>query len=84
MYKIVMKDSFLKLMFSILKNYMTFAMIYFFLPERMKIGKVENLVSNFRQEKEYAIHMKFYKSILNRRVALKKCRELLNLIKKLG
>ena len=40
---VVMKDIFVKLMFNILKNYMTFTMIYpFFLTEK-KMIKLKNL-----------------------------------------
>ena len=44
----VMKDIFLKLMFNTLK----------FLPERVKIKKVEKLVTNLQDKTEYVIHMK--------------------------
>ena len=50
-----MKDIFSKLMFSILKNYMNFIMITF-LPERLKIEKVEKLVPNLHDKTEYVIH----------------------------
>ena len=54
--KKVIKDIFLKLMFSILKNYMNFIMIYHF--ETMKIVKVEKLVANVDDKTEHVIHIK--------------------------
>ena len=41
----MMKDIFLKLMSNILKNCMTFTNDLSFLPERMKIEKVEKIVA---------------------------------------
>ena len=51
--KIVMEGIFLKSMFNILKNYIAFKIIYV-LSERMKIEKVEKLVANLHDKKEYA------------------------------
>ena len=51
-----MKDISWKLMFSILKNYMNFIMIYHFY--RMKIEKVEKLVANLYDKTEYVIHIR--------------------------
>ena len=62
--KNVMKDIFLKLMFNIFKNYMTFTMIYHFLPERIKIEKVEKLVANSHNKTEYVIHIRKLKQAL--------------------
>ena len=45
-----MNDIFLKLMFNMLKRYMTFTMIYGFLPQRMKIEKVEKLLANLHDK----------------------------------
>ena len=60
-----MKDTFLKLMFNILKIYMNIIMIYHFLPERMKIEKVEKLVANLHDKTEYFIHITTLKQELN-------------------
>ena len=43
-----------------------------FLPERMKIGKDNNLVTNLRGKTEYVIHVKNLKQSLNHRFILKK------------
>ena len=48
---IVMKDIFFKLMFNILKIYITFTM--------KKIEKVEKLVANLHDKTENVIHKKF-------------------------
>ena len=69
--KKVMKDIFLKLMFSILKNYMNFIMIYH-LCQRMKIEKVEKLVTNLHDKTEYVIHIRNLKRTLNHGLVLKK------------
>ena len=47
---LMMKDIFLKLMLKILK--------IFFLPERMKIEKVERVVANLHVKEEYVIHIR--------------------------
>ena len=51
-----------------------------FLPERMKIEKMEKLLANLNNKKEYVIHIKNLKQTLNHGLVLTK----LNLIKKLG
>ena len=51
-----------------------------FLPERMKIEKVEKLVANLHDKTEYVIHIRNLKQALNQ----KKFVESLNLIKMLG
>ena len=43
-----------------------------FLPQRMKIEKVEKLVANLHDKTEYVIHMKNLKQALNHRLVLKK------------
>ena len=43
-----------------------------FLPERMKIEKVENLFTNLHDKTEYAIHIRYFKQVLNHRLILKK------------
>ena len=57
--KMVMRDVFMKLMLNVLKNYMTLTMIYHFLPERMKTEKVEKLLTNLHDQKEYVTHIFF-------------------------
>ena len=58
---IVMKDIFLKLMFNVLKIYVTFAVI--------------KLAANLHDKKEYAIDKRSLKQVLNHRIVLKKCIE---------
>ena len=43
-----------------------------FLPERMKIEKVEKLVANFHYNTEYVIHIRNLKQALNNGLVLKK------------
>ena len=43
-----------------------------FLPERMKIGKVEKLVTHLHDKTEYVIHTRNLKQALNHGVILKK------------
>ena len=47
-----MRDTLLRLMFNILKNFMNFIMIY-----QMKIEIVEKLVANLHDKTEYVIHI---------------------------
>ena len=54
-----------------------------FLPERMKIGKVEKLVANLHDKTEYVINIRNLKQALKQRLVLKKVLTL-NLIKTLG
>ena len=53
-----MKDIFFKLMLSFLKNYMVFTI----LPEKMKI---EKLVANLHNKKEFVIPIRNLKNSLN-------------------
>ena len=55
-----------------------------FLPERMKIAKVEKLVANFHDKKKYVIDIRNLKQSLNHGLVLRKCIKSLNSIKKLG
>ena len=55
-----------------------------FVPERMKILKVEKFVSKSHDKTEYVIHIRNLKQALKHGLVLKKCIELLNVIKKLG
>ena len=43
-----------------------------FLPERIKIGKVEKLVANVNDKTEYVKHIKNLKQALNHGIVLKK------------
>ena len=46
-----------------------------FLPDRMKIEKVEKLVANLHDKIEYVVHIRNLKQVLNHRLVLKKvCR----------
>ena len=51
---------------------MNFTMIYPFLSKRMKIKRVEKLVGNLLDEKEYVIHQRNLKVTLNHKLVLKK------------
>ena len=51
-----------------------------FLPERMKIEKIEKLVANLHDDTEYVIHIKNLKHALNNGLELKKKLMQLNLI----
>ena len=55
-----MKDIFLNLMLNTQKNYMNFIMTnHFYLKERkLKIEKVEKLVTNLSDKNEYVIHIR--------------------------
>ena len=43
-----------------------------FLPERMKLGKIEKLVTNLHDKSEYVIHIRNLKQALNHGLSLKK------------
>ena len=53
--KKVIKDVFSKLMFSALKNYMHFILIYHDSIERMKIEKIEKLAANLDDKTQHVI-----------------------------
>ena len=55
-----------------------------FLPERMKIEKIEKLVANLHDKTEYVKHIRNLKQPLNHALVLKKFIEWLNLIKIFG
>ena len=48
-----------------------------FLPERMKIEKVEKLVANLHDKTEYVIHIRNLKQALNHGLVLKKVRKVI-------
>ena len=64
-----MKDIFLKLMFDILKNVLHNDLP--FLPERIKIEKVEKPVTNLYDKTEYVIYIRNLKQALNHGLILK-------------
>ena len=68
----VVIDIFLKLKFNILKNYMNFKMIYRFYQKEVKIKKVEKLVANLLDKREYIINITNLKQVLNHGLVLKK------------
>ena len=43
-----------------------------FLPERMKLGKIEKLVTNLHDKSEYVIHIRNLKQALNHGLSLRK------------
>ena len=53
-----------------------------FLPERMKIEKVEKLVTNLHDKTEYVIHIRNLKQALNHRLILKKVHRVIKFNKK--
>ena len=67
-----MKDIFLKLMFNIPETLHELVNDSPFLTKRMKIEKVEKLVTNLHDKKEYVIHMRNLKQALNHGLILKK------------
>ena len=56
-----MHDILLTLMFNILKNHL-----------RMKLGKIENLLTNLHNKTEYVTHIRNLKQALNHGLILKK------------
>ena len=56
-----MNDILLTLMFNILKNHL-----------RMKLGKIENLLTNLHNKTEYVTHIRNLKQALNHGLILKK------------
>ena len=56
---------------------MNFIMIYLFLPERIKIKKVEKLVGNLHDKTGYVRHKRNLKQALNHGLVLKKVHRLI-------
>ena len=50
-----------------------------FLPEKMKINKLEKLICNLNDEEKYAVHMIILKQPLNYRLKLKNVNSVLEL-----
>ena len=59
-------------MLNVLKNYMKFTMIYHFLPEKMKIGKIGKLAANLVDKEKYVVHRRNLKQTLDHGLVLKK------------
>ena len=55
-----------------------------FLPERMKIEKVEKLVANLHDKTEYVIHIRNLKQALNHGLVLKKVHRVIKFNQNLG
>ena len=71
--KKVMKDIFLNLMFNTQKNYINFIKTYHFYQKERKLKKkIEKLVSNLYDKKEYIIHIRNLKQEINHGLILKK------------
>ena len=60
----VIKDIFSKLMFNILKNYLT-SWWFIVFTKIIKIEKAKELVDNLRHKSEYVIHIRNSKHALN-------------------
>ena len=69
---IVIQYILLKLMFNILKIYISLTIIYSFCRKKMKIEKVSEVVANFHDQEEYVMHRRHLKETLNHGFALKK------------
>ena len=67
-----MKDILSKLMFDILEKIHDLHNDLPLLPKRMKIEKVEKLVTNLHDKTEYVIHVRNLKQALNHGLVLKK------------
>ena len=80
----MMKDIFLKVDNQYLKNLNELYNDLLFLPERMKIEKVEKFVANLHEKTEYVIQIRNLKQKLNHKLVLKKLIKGLDLIKMLG
>ena len=53
-----------------------------FLPERMEIEKVENLVATLHDRTEYIIHIRNLRQVLNHRLVFKKVHKMVKFNKK--
>ena len=70
--KIVIKDIFLKQIFKYPKDLDNLHIDLPFLSERMKIKKYNKLVCNLNHKKEYAVHIRASKQVLDRGMIFKK------------
>ena len=66
-------------MLNILKNYIVNIVTYHFLPERMKINKLEKLACNIRNKENYVIHKVSLKQALNLGLILKRVHKVIEL-----
>ena len=76
--KKVMKNIFQKLILKILEVQYELNNDLTFLPERMKVEKVEKLVANLHNRNEYVIHIRNLKQALNHRLILKNVHRVIN------
>ena len=76
--KKVMKNIFQKLILKILEVQYGLNNDLTFLPERMKVEKVEKLVANLHNRNEYVIHIRNLKQALNHRLILKNVHRVIN------
>ena len=76
--KKVMKNIFQKLIIKILEVQYGLNNDLTFLPERMKVEKVEKLVANLHNRNEYVIHIRNLKQALNHRLILKNIHRVIN------
>ena len=67
----MMKDIFLRLMFSTPKNYMNFTWTYHFYQKEWNLEKIKKLVTSLHDKNEYVIHIINLKQALNHRLILK-------------
>ena len=73
-----MKNIFQKLILKILEVQYGLNNDLTFLPERMKVEKVEKLVANLHNRNEYVIHIRNLKQALNHRLILKNVHRVIN------
>ena len=72
MMKTVTKDTSLKLMLGILRSYISYKVIFHFLPKRMVIEKSEKLVCNLCNKKNYIVCIRTLKQVMNHGLKLQK------------
>ena len=73
-----MKDIFWKLMFNILKYYMTSTMICYFYLKKMTTEKVEKLAANLHGKTESVIHIRNLKQAFKHGLLFKKFHRIIN------
>ena len=75
MMKIVIRDIFLKQMWSIRKLYLILISIYNFYRREKKFKKVEKLICSIEDQQKYVVHIRVLKEALNHGLKLKKYTE---------
>ena len=60
------------LMFQNQKYWMSFIMVYRFLPERIKIEKIEKLATNFHDKKRTCYTHKIFKANIKSKISIEK------------